>query len=443
METFRGVELIFKCVRCGEAFSDIKMVTCPLCNGLLSPDIDLEFRINEKERGIWRFSGVLPKFTFKITMGEGNTPLLESTRLFKGLNIYFKDEGRNPTGSFRDRIAPLLVSDALERGVRRLILASDGNMGVSISAYAARSGLRVTVYSPSWIEEEKALLMKAFGASLVLSDQSIDSLLDLVSRKSGKANIYDASTIHNPLSIEGLKTIAYEIFMEYKNPPDYVFLPLGSGVTFLGLYRGFEELVKLGLISRIPRLIGVEHCANPKYFQLFKPVEKCRETLLTGLGYNQPYIMPAVREIIEKYGDVVVINTKEAIRAAKLLSKREGLFVEPSSAVSLAGFLKYGIWENSIILLTGHGLKAPVLYARPVRKRFSTPFPGITKKMILEVISRKPGVTGYEVWKQLGMNITPQAVYQHLSHLVRMGYLDVKFEGGVKKYFPKSIESFT
>ncbi|QOR94147.1 pyridoxal-phosphate dependent enzyme [Thermosphaera chiliense] len=434
----------FKCSSCGEVFWDIKRITCPYCNSLLTSVFEWHFSIREDLKGIWRFANMLPRFENTITMGEANTPLLESSRLFKGMNVYFKDEGRNPTGSFRDRVAPLIIADALDTGVKKLILASDGNMGASIAAYAARVGLKVTVYGPSSMEDAKALLIRAYGAKLILSDQSIESLLETVSRKTASGKTYNASTLHNPLSIEGLKTIAYEIFLDLKRVPEKVFLPLGSGVTLLALYKGFKELVDAGVADRIPRLIGIEHCGSPKYSQVLKErVEKCREPVLTGLGYSQPYIKEAVLKIIEDYGDVVVIDSSGAVKAAKLLSKKEGLFVEPSSAVSLAGFFKYGEVEDSVILLTGHGLKAPLLYTRPNRKRFSTPFPGITKKMILELISNKPGLTGYEVWKHLGIDVTPQAVYQHLRDLVEMGYVEAKLDAGVKKYFARHIESFT
>lgn len=434
----------FKCVSCGEVFWNIKRITCPYCNGLLTPVYEWRLAIREDLKGVWRFREALPRFRNTVTMGEANTPLLESSRLFKDMNVYFKDEGRNPTGSFRDRVAPLIIADALDTGARKLILASDGNMGASIAAYAARAGLKVTVYGPSLMEDAKALLIRAFGAKLILSDQSIDSLLEMVSRKTASGKTYDASSLHNPLSIEGLKTIAYEIFLELKEVPEKIFLPLGSGVTLLALYKGFRELTEAGLANRIPKLIGVEHCGSPKYSQVLKEkVEKCREPVLTGLGYSQPYIQDTVLKVIEDHGDVVVIGSSEAVKAAKILSKKEGLFVEPSSAVSLAGFFKHGEVENSVILLTGHGLKAPLLYTRPNRKRFSAPFPGITKKMILELVSNKPGLTGYEIWKHLGIDVTPQAVYQHLRDLVEMGYVEVKIEAGVKKYFARRIESLS
>ena len=122
------------------------------------------------------------------------------------------------------------------------------------------------------------------------------------------------------------------------------------------------------------------------------------------------------------------------MRASKLLATREGLFTEVSSAVAVAGYLKHEE-DHAVVVLFGHGIKSASAYARPLRRRFTTPYIGVTKKLILEVVRSKPGLTGYEIWKELGLNITPQSVYQHLKELVELGLLRVTEEGGVKKYY--------
>jgi threonine synthase len=427
-----GSTLIFKCTRCGEVYSEPR-VLCPICKGLVRVEFNV---IKEKyyETGIWRYYRHLPSFTDIITLGEGNTPLVESTRISRELRVYFKDEGRNPTGSVRDRAASVIISHATSSKAKRVVVVSDGNMGVSVSAYATRAGLKTTVYAPSWIDWEKALLVKAYGGRLIVEDKSIDVLVREVEKKSRESGIYNATSTWNTLSIEGLKTIAYEVVEELGKAPRAIYVPLGSGLTYLALYIGFKELYESGVISKIPIIIGVEHCGNPKYAEYFGISSKCREEVYPGLRYTTPLIYNFVIEAISESGFVIVVTSKETIRAAKTLASREGLFTEISSAVSLAGFLRNPL-DESVIVLFGHGLKSASSYTRPSRRRFTEPFVGVTKRLILEVLKTRPGLTGYEVWRLLGLNITPQAVYQHLRELVEAGYLRVSIENGVKKYY--------
>lgn len=427
--------LVFTCTQCGEVYSEPRIL-CPFCKGL----VRAEFKVSEKrsyETGIWRYYKHLPPLTNIITLGEGNTPLVKSTRISRELSIYFKDEGRNPTGSVRDRAASAIISHAASSGAKRVVVVSDGNMGVSVSAYAARAGLKTLVYAPSWIEWEKALLVKAYGGRLVVEDKTIDVLVREVEKKYRESGVYNATSTWNTLSIEGLKTIAYEIVEQLGKAPRAVYVPLGSGLTHLALYLGFKELSEQGVISRMPVIVGVEHCGNPKYAEYFGLNSKCREEVYPGLRYSTPLIYSFVVNAISKSGFVIVVTSKETIKAARILASSEGLFTEISSAVSLAGFLRNPL-DESVIVLFGHGLKSASSYTRPSRRRFTEPFVGVTKRLILEVLKSRPGLTGYEVWRSLGLNISPQAVYQHLRELVETGYLRVSVESGVKKYYISS-----
>lgn len=426
--------IILKCNECRYENREFRDILCPICGGLMHPIHSFEWIVDFRENGLWRFHKLIPEMNNRITLGEGYTPLVESNRLL-GSKIYFKDEGRNPTGSFRDRAAALIVSDALDKRVSRLVLASDGNMGVSIAAYSARSGLPATIYVPSWIDHEKLLLMKAFGSNVVIKKSSIDELLKTAhSRVDWKAT-YNASSTYNALSIEGLKTIAYEIYFQLSKEPIEIILPLGSGLTLISIFHGFEELYRNNLINNIPRLIGVETCGNPLYSSILKNTSKCSEESLTGLSYTRPLIYEHVLRIIEKYGDIVVVNRRKTINAAQKLASTEGLFVEPSSAVALAGALEIGLEEYTVIILTGHGLKGPSAYSEKTRSRSLTIFPGSTKYMILQILNENPGLTGYDIWKKLGIKISLQAIYQHLHELVDKKYLIVDKSSGLKKYY--------
>ncbi len=389
-------------------------------------------------RSIRSFKYMLPPLGEIASLGEAWTPIIRSDRMFRD-NVYFKDEGRNPTGSFRDRAASLVISYAYVKGYRRIILASDGNMGVSVAAYSARRGLRTTIYVPRNTDMEKILLMKAYGARVVVSDKDLDTLLRDIESEASERDLYNASSTYNILSVEGLKTISYEIVLDgYK--PDMIYLPLGSGLTLLSIYYGYRELLDHGIVDHMPKLIGVETCANPVYALKLGLIDKpCREKGLPGLSYRKPIIMDHVLEILRKHGDIVVVTRRKTVDAAKKLSRLEGLFVEPSSAVALAGALENPpLGEETLILLTGHGLKGPTIYMRGSRRRIPHIFPGATKYLILELIKENPGLTGYEIWKKLGLRISVQAVYQHLKDLREKGYIVSKLEYGKIKYYPKT-----
>ena len=426
--------LLAKCERCGRTYVHERYLVCPHCGGLVRPVYKPRWETQAGE-GVWRFSSLLPGIKEKVTLGEGSTPLLRAGRAVEGdLVAWFKDETRNPTGSFRDRAAALMVSDALSSKQRRVVLASDGNTGASIAAYSARAGLSATIYVPEWVEEEKIILMKSFGARVIVDNRSLDELLEYVEERSRKEGLYNASSTFNYLSVQGLKTIAFEIYEKLGSSVEAVYLPLGSGLTLLSLYLGFKELVELGVMGKVPLLVGVEPCGRPLYASALYNVSPCGEEPLPGLRYYRPVIYEHVLRLIEENGDVVTVTRKQAIEAAERLSRNEGLFAEASSAVGFAGFLKQPL-DKSVVLVTSHGLKSPEAYARARRLKFTEVFPGVTKRLILEVLTNHPGLTGYEVWKKLGLNISPQAVYQHLRELASKGLVKVVEEGGRKRYY--------
>ncbi len=424
--------VVFKCLNCGYKTSKPLMI-CPRCNGLMRPVYRWIWRPLHT-RSINGFKTMLPRLKQYISLGEGWSPLISSKRMFSG-RIYFKDEGRNPTGSFRDRAASLIVSHAYEEGYKRIILASDGNMGVSVSAYAARVGIETIVYVPKNTDPEKILLMKAYGARTIIRDEPIDQLLVKVEKEAEKKGYYNASSTYNTLSIDGLKTISYELFLDGV-VPTRIYLPLGSGLTLLSIYWGFKELLDHGYIKYIPRLIGVETCGNPVYGMRYGLIDKpCNEKSFPGLSYREPIILKHVLDVIKRYGEIRIVSRRMTIEAAKKLSKLEGLFVEPSSAVALAGALEDQPSE-AVILLTGHGLKGPGIYLRGSRLREPRIFPGSTKYLILEILLREPGLTGYEVWRKLGLNITLQAVYQHLHDLEEKKLVISRIVGNKRRYYP-------
>jgi len=426
--------LFFICPRCG--YSTVTPVMkCPICGEIMHPEHKWRWG---RFRGydIWSFSPILPDIEAKISLGEAWTPLIRSSRLFRDIPVYFKDEGRNPTGSFRDRAAALIVSHAASLGEKRILLASDGNMGSSIAAYSARAGIRAYVAVPKRTDPEKILLMKAYGAHVKVLDKTIDELLDIIMRKVTEMKAYPGSTSHNPLSIEGLKTIGIEIYLQLGHVPRNIIVPLGSGITLYSIYHGFKEMYEHGIISSMPRLIGIESCGNPVYSRIFGIKYDCKEEAPPGLMYRDSPVKNKIAKILDR-NDVLAVSKKESLRAAKLLARNEGLFVEPSSAVALAGLMKLSdqLRGDTVVILTGHGLKGPRAYSRPSRSKSEiSVFPSSTKLMILEKIADNEPIHGYGLWKLLGVKISVQAVYQHLRELEKMGLIKSFVEQGVRKY---------
>ncbi len=421
---------MFKCNGCGKLFNE-PVIVCDRCGGLVRPVYDWSWG-PRRGGGIWGFKGSIPFFSMRVSLGEAWTPLIPSNRIFRDGLVFFKDEGRNPTGSFRDRAAAVIVSHACSTGSGRLVVASDGNMGVSVSAYASRCGLPVRVLVPSSTDPEKILLMRAFGAEVEIRDEGIDDLVE-ESMKYSRRGYYNATSTLNTLSIEGLKTISYELYLDMVDPRE-IFIPLGSGLTLLSLYIGFKELVDHGYMKEIPSLVGVETCGNPYYASLLHRVKRCVEKPFPGLSYNRPVITGLVRKVLEEHGRVVVVNRRQIVGAAKMLSRMEGLFVEPSAAVSLAGALSEGVSSRSIILLTGHGLKGPWMYVRGSRLRETMVYPGRTKRLILKVLGDYGELSGYDVWRMLGLRISYQAVHQHLKDLEDQGLVSSRLLGNRRLY---------
>ncbi|MEZ0393747.1 MAG: pyridoxal-phosphate dependent enzyme [Desulfurococcaceae archaeon] len=426
-----------RCEACGfVAEGPLRPIVCPRCGGLMRPEGGGRWSGPGEGAGIWRFEGALPSLRVKISLGEGSTPLISSARLAGGLDLKFKDEGRNPTGSFRDRAAALMVSDAASAGARRVILASDGDTAASVAAYSARAGIPVTAYVPAGSDVEKVLMARAYGATVIVREEGIDELADKVGERARREGLYDATSTHNELGLEGMATIAYELALQAPLARR-VYVPLGSGLTYLALSIGYELMERSGAIPRAPEIVGVETCGNPLYSSRVSGAKKCAEEAPPTMRYLRPPILEHVLRAMERRGTAMAVRMRDVVQAAKRLAREEGLFVEPASAVALAGFLEEPE-DRSVVLLTGQGLKASSAYARPARSRYLEAFPSATKHMIVELLRREPGLTGYEIWKRLGLRISPQAIYQHLSDLARRGVVRAELVGGSKRYYVAS-----
>ncbi len=310
-----------------------------------------------------------------ITLGEGDTPLIRSQRLERELGcgeLYFKFEGCNPTGSFKDRGMVMAVANAVENGNTKIICASTGNTSASAAAYGARFGLETIVVIPQGkIAVGKLAQAIVYGARVVEIKGNFDDALTIVRRLSETHPVALVNSL-NPYRIEGQKTAAFEVVDALGDAPDYLFIPVGNAGNITAYWKGFVEYAEAGKSTIRPRMMGWQ-AAGAAPIVKGKPVKK-PQTIATAIRIGNPASWTkatAARD--ESEGCIDMVTDDEIIAAYRRVAACEGLFVEPASAASLAGLIKAsGTMDFSrsriVCVFTGHGLKDPGLpakYAEP------------------------------------------------------------------------------
>ncbi len=285
-----------------------------------------------------------------------------------GNNLWFLDDTKNLTLSYKDRASILVVLKAKQLGIGSISAASTGNAGSSLAGICAMAGLKSTIFVPSLIPDEKRIQIQSYGASIILVKGSYDDAFDYCLDLSLKKNWYNRNTAYNPLTIEGKKSGAYEIYFSMRGKlPDCIFVPVGDGVIISGIYKGFTELKKLGWIKKIPRLIAVQASGSKaliKYLQTGKFVNKNSFSVADSIVASAPRnLFMAAEAVINSGGFGITVSDSQILRAQKVLGSSYGLLVEPAAAAAFAGYLKANI-ENPfrkdeivLFLATGHGLK--------------------------------------------------------------------------------------
>ncbi len=340
---------------------------------------------------IWRFWRSLPLAdpALAVSLGEGNTPLLPS-RLFPELRLWWKDEGRNPTGSHKDRALSVAASCAVARGARMMAVVSAGSTGLSTAAYAARAGLPALCLMARGAPIERVYPARALGARLLELDADIDTLIAELGTWAGRDGVFVASTTRRscPEQAEAAKTIAYEIAETLPGAPDWMVVPVGGGGTIAGIWRGFDELQRAGAIARVPRLAAVvpaTHDAlaaafergidNPADFAAL-PYRDDVPTVLAKLSHaHPPDGLEALEAVRASGGTVVALPDATALDAVAAVGARDGLYLEPSSAIAapaIASLLQRGDirgGDSVVALAGGHGFRETFVMAgaRPVR----------------------------------------------------------------------------
>ncbi len=384
------------CWDCGAVVEDPFVSTCPKCNGLLTVKMDLE-KVKEKkpedlrkeQLGVWRYSDFLPVDPkYKVSIQEGGTPLYRTdalTEITGVKSMFVKFEGLNPTGSFKDRGMTVGVTRAKELGVKVVGCASTGNTSASLAAYAAKAGIKCAVFLPSGkVAAGKLAQALFYGAKVLSIDGNFDDALALARKMAEEKKLYLLNSI-NPYRPEGQKSVLFEIMdqLDYKIP-DRIVLPVGNAANIWAIYKALTELEEVGWIDKMPMLTGIQAEGSSPVSKAFSnseedfiPVEN-PETLATAIRIGNP--VSGRKALVAMYktdGYSTTVTDEEIIEAQKLTARKEGIFVEPASAASVAGILKLraqGIIdkdETVVAICTGNGLKDPenaVKYSEPPRK---------------------------------------------------------------------------
>jgi len=308
---------------------------------------------------------VTPK-TPIVTLGEGDTPLVRSRVLEKELGcgeLYFKLEGCNPTGSFKDRGMVVAVAKAAEGGSTTIICASTGNTSASAAAYGTRFGMRTIVIIPKGkIAMGKLAQALVYGAQIVGIKGNFDQALSIVRAITEKYPVTLVNSL-NPNRIEGQKTASFEIIDHVGDAPDYLFIPVGNAGNITAYWKGFKQYHSIGKASRTPKMMGFQ-AAGAAPIVLGKPV-KYPKTIATAIRIGNPASwQKAVSARDESGGVIEAVTDTEILNAYKLLAVKEGVFGEPASAASVAGLLKTApkksfAGKKIVCVITGTGLKDP------------------------------------------------------------------------------------
>ncbi len=322
-----------------------------------------------QRRGVLaRWAEVLPLTpeTPRITLGEGDTPLVRSAAIERELGLdelWFKLESSNPTGSFKDRGMVVAVAKAMERGAKAVLCASTGNTSASAAAYAARCGLQASIFVPHGrVAAGKLAQAVAFGARIVEIEGSFDDALTLARTIAEKHPIALVNSV-NPDRIEGQKTAAYEICESLGDAPDALAIPVGNAGNITAYWKGFGECAERDYASIHPRMLGFQ-AAGAAPIVRGAPVED-PQTVATAIRIGNPASWkPAEKARDESQGLIDAVTDEEILDAYHLLAGKEGLFVEPASAASVAGLRKLereGALRGGrvVAVLTGSGLKDP------------------------------------------------------------------------------------
>ncbi|HMK75185.1 MAG TPA: threonine synthase [Thermodesulfobacteriota bacterium] len=332
-------------------------------------------------REYWDFLPVTKEESI-ITLLEGDTPLIPSSRTQKevtsGIDLYFKYEGLNPTGSFKDRGMTVAVSMAKEMASKAVICASTGNTSASAAAYASKAGMKAYVLIPEGkIALGKLSQAMAYGAQVIQIEGNFDEALHIVREISETEPVTLVNSL-NPYRIEGQKTASFEVIDRLGFVPTYHCLPVGNAGNITAYWKGYREYWEKGRMDGLPKMLGFQ-AEGAAPIVRGKIIEK-PETIATAIRIGNPASWKqAVTARDESGGLIDIVTDNEILEAYRMMASLEGIFCEPASAASLAGVIKLyrkGFFRKgdvAVLTITGHGLKDPDIAIRVSQKPISLP----------------------------------------------------------------------
>ena len=381
----------FQCTDCGAEYPGGEIIyLCPACSTANRPDtpprgiLRTVYPYDQIRMGSaqdlfehlisQRFLPLLPLGSMDSwpNLRIGATPLYKATERTSGnagsSELYLKDDSQNPTFSSKDRASALVSSYAKERGISRLIAASTGNAGSSLAGICAAQGQDAIILVPAAAPPAKLTQVMMYGATLVPVKGTYDDAFDLSVEVSRRYGLYNRNTAFNPLTIEGKKTVSLELYEQLGcKVPDRVFVPTGDGVIYAGVCRGFEDLLNLGLIDRMPVVVAVQSTGSSNLADNLGSenfISHPSDTLADSISVDVPRCFHFTKKLIESYaGAVITVTDTEILEASAKLARTAGIFTEPAAAAAFAGYAKYlaegriGDGTVNVALLTGSGLK--------------------------------------------------------------------------------------
>ncbi len=368
-----------ECTKCGEHLSGAQPQTiCPKDGGSLYVRYDLtalkgKFTpdcLRGRVATMWRYHEVLPG-DVPVTLGEGFTPMLPSR---ENLNVYIKDEGLNPTGSFKARGLCAAVTMAKQYGLKKLAVPSAGNAASALAAYCAAAGIEAYIFMPKDVPLANLVECKAYGANVTLVDGLISDCARLVNERKQAEGWFEIATLKEPFRVEGKKTMGYEVAEQLNwELPDAIFYPTGGGVGMIGMWKAFDEMEQLGWLksgSKRPRMVAVQAAGCAPVVKAWNEHKNVAEvwqnahTSAAGLRVPKPYADYIVLDIIKQSsGTAVAVADDQIMQAVQEWASKEGVFAAPEGAACLAAYKisleqKFLKPTDKVVLFnTGSGLK--------------------------------------------------------------------------------------
>jgi len=367
-----------QCRNCQVIFDyGMDLLHCRYC------DVPLDVQYNGEKRTYVEVSGYQVRMPFDertslFSLGEGNTPVIELSKLgsFLGLDrLRAKLEFMNPTGSYKDRGTAVMLTVARELGVTEIVEDSSGNAGASVSAYAARAGIKCHIFAPATAPAAKIKQIRVYGAEVHSIEGTRDDTTNAAVDFYKKEGLVYASHAWSPFFSEGTKTFTFEVIGQYNGEvPDHIVFPVGNGGLYLGAWRGFSELIATGEIDRMPRLHAVQsENISPIASEFIGDkwdIETIRPTIAGGIAVAAPARAGQVLDVLrETNGMAVMVDEVAVADMQRMLARKEGVFAEPTSAAAFAGLsmlLSEGTiskGDSVLVPVTGFGLKDEVRFS--------------------------------------------------------------------------------